>query len=151
MIGLHCTLFSLRIGILIRFQLFEHCFNIDFNKSRSLRFSLVIILCYTTFFTGSGDIAYYTQIDNSKLSRAGGQGAIDLSGNGGMDWSYTLPSYDKDGGEKDITFGVSRELREGAFLRLTVRPGRGVMTWAEVQYDELPPAVQGHYGEPSDD
>ena len=72
-----------------------------------------IILCYTTFFTGSGDIAYYTQIDNSKLSRAGGQGAIDLSGNGGMDWSYTLPSYDKDGGEKDITFGVSRELREG--------------------------------------
>ena len=31
-----------------------------------------IILCYTTFFTGSGDIAYYTQIDNSKLSRAGG-------------------------------------------------------------------------------
>ena len=74
-----------------------------------------------------------------------------MSGNGGMDWSYTLPSYDKDGGEKDITFGVSRELREGAFLRLMVRPGRGVMTWAEVQYDELPPAVQGHYGEPSDD
>ena len=111
----------------------------------------VIILCYTTFFTGSGDIAYYTQIDNSKLSRAGGQGAIDLSGNGGMDWSYTLPSYDKDGGEKDITFGVSRELREGAFLRLMVRPGRGVMTWAEVQYDELPAAVQAHYTAPANE
>ncbi len=110
-----------------------------------------VILGYTIFFTGSGDIAYYTQIDNSKLSRAGGQGAIDLSGNGGMDYSYTLTSYDEKGGDKNITFGVSRELREGAFLCLTVRPGRGVMTWAEVQYDELPPALQGYYSKSSDD
>lgn len=67
-----------------------------------------------------------------------------------MDFSYTLPAYSEDGGQEDITFGVPRELREGAFLCLTMRPGRGVMTWAEVQYDELPPAVRAHYTAPED-
>ena len=108
----------------------------------------VMVLCYTMFFSGAGDICYYTQIDNRRLTQVTQNGPIDLSGNGGMDYSYTLPCYDKDGGEKDITFGVSRKLRESAFLRLTVRPGRGVMDWAEVQYDELPPAVREHYTAP---
>lgn len=107
-----------------------------------------VIFGYTVFFSGFGDIRYYAQIDNSRFSWAGGQGAVDLTGNGGMDYSYTLTAYNKDGGEKNITFGVSRELREGAFLCLTVRPGRGVMTWAEVRYDELPPAVRERYGAP---
>ena len=100
------------------------------------------ILCWTIFFSGFRDTSYYTQVDNTRISRHGGQGAVDLSGNGGMEFSYTLPSYDENGRQEDITFGASRELREGAFLCLTVRPGRGVMTWAEVRYDELPPAVR---------
>ena len=108
------------------------------------------ILCWTIFFPGFRDASYYTQGDNTRISRHGGQGAVDLAGNGGMEFSYTLPSYDENGGQKDITFGASRELREGAFLCLTVRPGRGVMTWAEVRYDELPPAVRAHYNGPED-
>ena len=108
------------------------------------------ILCWTIFFSGFRDASYYTQVDNTRISRHGGQGAVDLSGNGGMEFSYTLPSYDENGGQEDITFGASRELREGAFLCLTVRPGRGVMTWAEVRYDELPPAVRAHYNAPED-
>lgn len=110
-----------------------------------------VIFCYTIFFTGLGDAICYTQVDNGRLSRAGGQGVIDLTGNGGMEYSYTLPAYDQDGGRQDVTFGVSRELREGAFLCLTVRPGRGVMGWGEVQYDELPPAVQAHYDAPAEE
>ena len=109
-----------------------------------------LILGYTLLFTGSNDIKYYTQVDNTRLSQAGGQGAIDLSGNGGMDYSYTLASYDKNGNEKALTFGVSRELRESAFLCLTFRPGRGVMNWNEVQYDELPATVQTRYEAPED-
>ena len=108
------------------------------------------ILCWTIFFSGFRDTSYYTQVDNTRISRHGGQGAVDLSGNGGMEFSYTLPSYDENGRQEDITFGASRELREGAFLCLTVRPGRGVMTWAEVRYDELPPAVRAHYNAPED-
>lgn len=104
-----------------------------------------VALCGFWFLSGFGSSYYYTQIDNSKLAQIPPRGMVDLSGNGGMDYSYTLPSYDEGGGETDVTFGVSRELREGAFLRLTVQPGRGVLNWSEVQYDELPPAVQAHY------
>lgn len=106
------------------------------------------IFCYTMFFTSFGDTYYYTQIDNSKFTQTSQNGVIDLSGNGGMDYSYTLPSYDENGVKKDITFGVSRELRESAFLRLTFRSNRGVMDWCEVQYDELPAAVQALYNTP---
>jgi len=65
-----------------------------------------------------------------------------------MDYSYTLRCYDEDGNEKDITFGTSRELKEDAFIRLTVMPIRGVLEWVEVQYDELPTAVQKEYTAP---
>lgn len=109
---------------------------------------LGVALCGFWFLSGFGSAYYYTQIDNSRLSQVSPQGAIDLSGNGGMDYSYTLPSYDEGGGETDVTFGVSRELRESAFLRLTVQPGRGVLNWEEVQYDQLPPAVQARYTAP---
>lgn len=109
------------------------------------------ILAWSWFFSGAGSVYYYTQIDNGKFTQAAQNGVIDLTGNGGMDYSYTLTAYDENGGAKDITFGVSRELRESAFLRLTFQPGRGVMNWSEVQYDELPSAVQGHYAAPADD
>lgn len=111
---------------------------------------LGIVLGCNWFFSGSGSTHYYTQIDNSKFRPVSHQGVIDLSGSGGMDYSYTLTSYDENGGEQDITFGVSRELRESAFLRLTVSPIRGVLNWSEVQYDELPAAVQAHYAPPAD-
>lgn len=105
-------------------------------------------LCGAWLFSGLGSTCYYTQIDNSRLTQVSSQGMIDLSGNGGMDHSYTLTAYDENGGEKDITFGVSRELRESAFLCLTVQSVRGVLDWCEVQYDELPAAVQAHYAPP---
>ena len=62
-----------------------------------------------------------------------------------MDYSYTLFSYNENGKGKDITFGTSKELKEGAFIRLTVMPIRGVLEWKEVQYDELPAAVKSNY------
>ncbi len=96
-------------------------------------------------FLSKTDTAYrYTQIDNSKKEKIESRGGvIDLKG--GMDYQYTLPSYSEDGKEKDITFGTSRELREGAFIRLTVAALRGVTKWEEVQYDEMPLSVQDKY------
>ncbi len=96
------------------------------------------------FFSGAESTYYYAQIDNSKIERVDSRGGvIDL--HGGMDYSYTLYAYDENGNGKDITFGTSRELKEGAFIRLTVMPVRGVIEWSEVQYDELPAAVQSIY------
>ena len=61
---------------------------------------------------------------------------------GGMPLLYTLPSYDENGSVQDLSFGTERQLREGACLRLSVLPVRGVTEWREVQYEELPSAVQ---------
>lgn len=92
---------------------------------------------------------YYVQIDNSRIETGGPRnGVIDF--HGGMDYYYTLPAYNEKGREKEIEFGTSRQLREGAFLRLTVAPLRGVTEWSEVTYDELPAAVQSHLPAPAE-
>lgn len=103
---------------------------------------LIGIICFSAWFLSGRDNSYcYVQIDNSKIEEGKPRdGVIDLSG--GMEYSYTLPAYDESGKEREITFGASRELREGAYLRLTVKPIRGVVEWKEVQYEELPVAVQ---------
>lgn len=98
----------------------------------------------TWLYSGTGSVYYYTQIDNSKVSEGKPRdGVIDRQG--GMSYSYTLPAYNEKGMWKDITFGASRKLREGAFLKLTVSPIRGVVEWSEVTYEELPEAVREEY------
>ena len=108
-----------------------------------------ICLCMW-LISGAGSTYYYAQIDNRKIERTSSRGGvIDL--HGGMDYSYTLPACDEDGAKKDITFGTSRELKEGAFIRLTVMPVRGVLEWSEVPYDELPSAVQSNFAVPANE
>ncbi|MBD5504434.1 MAG: YxeA family protein [Lachnospiraceae bacterium] len=107
--------------------------------------AIVIAVCLLSLFmyvfSENGSGYYYVQIDNSKIEQGNSRdGVIDFQG--GMDYSYTLSAYDEKGRRTDITFGTSRELREGAFLQLTVKPLRGVIEWKEVQYDELPVDVQ---------
>ena len=102
------------------------------------------------FLSGSGSTEYYAQIDNSKVEQVDTKGGV-ISFKDNLPYSYTLTAYDEKGGEKEITFGTSRELKEGAFIRLTVMPVRGVLDWSEVQYDELPAAVQAHYSAPAND
>ncbi|MDE7327275.1 MAG: YxeA family protein [Lachnospiraceae bacterium] len=103
------------------------------------------VICFCIWFlSGAGSTYYYTQIDNSKIEQSGSKGGV-ISFSGNMDYSYTLFCYNEDGKGKDITFGTFRELKEGAFIRLTVMPIRGVLEWSEVQYEDLPAAVQGNY------
>lgn len=107
-----------------------------------------IAICFCVFLlSGAGSTYYYSQIDNSKIEQVESAGGV-INFAGSMDYSYTLRCYNQDGKGKDITFGASRELREGAFLRLTVTPIRGVLEWSEIQYDELPIAVQEQYTAP---
>ncbi len=101
------------------------------------------------FLSGFGSTEYYSQIDNSKIEQMDSMGGvINLKGN--LPYSYTLLCYDENGSEREITFGTSRELRDGAFIRLTVMPVRGVLDWSELQYEELPAMVQNHYAAPLD-
>ncbi len=100
------------------------------------------------FLSGAGSTYYYTQIDDSKIEQIHSRGGV-IDPQGGMRYSYTLPAYDEDGDEKEITFGTSRELREGAFIRLKVMPVRGVLEWSEIPYEDLPAAVQSGYAAPA--
>ena len=62
-----------------------------------------------------------------------------------MNDRYTLSAYDETGAEKELSFETSRILTDDAYLCLKVAPFRGVVTWAEVQFDEMPAAVQEQY------
>ena len=107
-------------------------------------FAIGVIGLFLWISSGAGSTYYYTQIENAKIEEVDSRGGV-IDFQGGMPYSYTLPAYDENGDEKEITFGASRELREGAFLRLTLVPVRGVVEWSEASYDELPAAVQSKY------
>ena len=84
---------------------------------------------------------YYTQVDNTQVREQESDGGV-IDFTSGMPLLYTLPSYDENGNVQDLSFGTERQLREGAYLRLSVLPVRGVTEWREVQYEELPSVVQ---------
>lgn len=108
---------------------------------------LAVVCICIVFFSETGSTYYYAQIDNSKFERVESRGGV-IDFSGGMTYSYTLFSYDENGNGKNITFGTSRELKEDAFICLTVMPIRGVLAWKEVQYHDLPAAVRKQYDAP---
>lgn len=96
--------------------------------------------------SGITDGTYYTQIDNSRIEDLESKGGV-VDPTGGMSFSYTLPAYDEQGNEREISFGTERQLKNGAYLKLEVVPIRGVVSWEEVQFDELPQKVQSRMEE----
>lgn len=80
---------------------------------------------------------YYSRIDNSL--------AAPINPHGGMNYRYTLQAYRADGQGKSLELDTSRILKDGAFIKIQVAPMRGVLGWEEMQYDQLPPAVQDRY------
>ncbi len=101
-----------------------------------------ICLLYA-LFCGTG-VPYYAQIDNARVKPTESGGGV-VNFEGSLPYTYTLPAYDGNGREREISFGASRELKDGAFIRLEVVPVRGVVRWAEVRYDELPTEVQSRF------
>lgn len=91
---------------------------------------LAITFMTVAFLTTQTNTDYYTQIDNRWVT--------DIAPHGAMNYKYTLVAYDESGNAKDVTFETSKVLTDGAYLCLKVAPIRGVVTWAEMQFDELP-------------
>ena len=95
-------------------------------------------------FTGSGT-PYYTQIDNSRIQPTEPGGGVIHFETSSLPYTYTLAAYDANGWERELSFGASRELTQGAYIRLETAPVRGVIRWEEVSYEDLPLAVQNRY------
>ena len=85
------------------------------------------------YYLENYDAVYYAQIDNTK--------AKELSADSDMKYEYTLDCHNEDGKQKELTFKTYKELREGAYILLEVK-SLGVHKWEEVQFDDLPQAVQ---------
>ena len=81
----------------------------------------------------------YSRIDNDLVS--------EISPHGGMNYRYSLQVYSEDGSVSSLDLDTSRILKDGAYIMITTAPLRGVLSWEEKQYDELPPAVQAKYSQ----
>lgn len=57
-------------------------------------------------------------------------------------WEYTLNAYNDGGASRQLTFTAGKRLRDGAYLKLAYLPVREVISWEEVQPDQLPQAVR---------
>lgn len=78
-------------------------------------------------------VDYFVQIDNTNVK--------ELSVN---EYQYELTAFDEHGKMRDIKFTAYKKLREGAYLKLQVMAVRGVVSWEEVQYDDLPLDTRTH-------
>ena len=95
--------------------------------------AVFFIIFWLLFYQES---TYYTRIDNTKVEQ------LD---SGDMRYEYTLDAYNEKGNSKEVTFKTSRELKDDAYLKLDVMLTRGVKSWEEVQFSELPDKVQEKY------
>lgn len=84
---------------------------------------------YRQVFVAGTD--WYARVDAGRLSEAGENG-------NGFDYHYELPAARADGRVGTLGFDTSRELRDGAYLRLTTLALRGVVRWEEVAWGDVP-------------
>lgn len=78
---------------------------------------------------------WYVQVDNDSIVQQGER-----------DYDYTLEAYDDSGTQKELTFGTERKLRDGAFLKVGEMPLRGVVSWEEVQLNDIPQSARDAAG-----
>lgn len=114
------------------------------RSAKKLLVALAILLCVLgvlaaavgILFEGTNQAAedWYVQIDNSLVT--------EITPHGGMNYRYTLTAYDNSGKSQTMNFDTSRVLRDGAYIRLAVAPIRGIISWEEVEEDQLPVAVR---------
>lgn len=86
-------------------------------------------------------VAHYAQVDADRLTQAD-------ENNNDFAYHYDLPAVDADGKTGTLGFDTSRELRDGAYLKLETLALRGVVRWEEVAWDEIPAAAQAELPAP---
>lgn len=98
----------------------------------SVMFIALCVWAYFAVFIQTSVL--YTQIDNSQPRTISNS-----------EYEYELRAYDKHGKMQNVSFKANKILREDAYLRLETMSIRGVVSWEEISFDELPPDVQFRY------
>ncbi len=99
----------------------------------SIAIIVFLVMLWLLFYQNT---TYYTRVDNTKVKQLN---------SGDMRYEYTLDAYQENGKLKEVTFKTSRELKNGAYLELEVMVTRGVKSWKEVQFSDLPNKVKEKY------
>lgn len=91
------------------------------------------IFAYNYFYGGE---TYYTKITTD------GEKEVE-STDKGMNLSiyvYNQPAYNQKGEKQEVTLREARDrpLKKNAYLKLTVNPRKGVLSWEEVNASEVP-------------
>ena len=99
---------------------------------------ILIALCISAYYVICEQVyEYYTKIDNTRIQA--------LPATEDLNYEYTLTCYSEQGKSREIIFKTSRQLREGAYLKLEFLNIAGVRNWEEVQLEELPEKVRTNY------
>ncbi len=87
---------------------------------------------FNQVFTDS--VEWYVQVDADRVSKAEDNA-------NGFDWHYDLPAANAEGDVEQLGFDTSRELRDGAYLKVETLALRGVVSWEEVAPEDVPAAA----------
>lgn len=89
-------------------------------------------------------VFYLTNTDNASTWYVRVDDAVAQSKDDGGEeaWEYTLDAYDESGGHRQLTFTAGKRLRDGAYLKLRYMPVREVVSWEEVQPEQVPDAAR---------
>lgn len=89
--------------------------------------ALFILAGLGLYYVDTYEDNYYTKVDNTKVKELLEE----------KEYEYSLTAYNKGGKKKTFHFKTSRELKEGAYLKLVVRSS-GVHKWEEVEEKDIP-------------
>lgn len=100
-----------------------------------------LVIIQKVNFNRLGADEFYTQIieEGTKIESKSDNGQKYVR------YEYQLPAYDKNGGQKILTFTSQKQLREKAYLILFVKDKKGVTSYQEVAEKELPKKVVGEF------
>lgn len=94
-----------------------------------LALAAVVALGFHFVVDTNSAVACYVQVDNTRA---------EPDGQDAGEYKYTLNAYDASGGEQEVEFKTPRLLRDQAYLMLETMPIRGVISWEEVQLEDVP-------------
>ena len=99
----------------------------------------IAILAFLFRATEANAANVYSRIDNTLVQ--------EIPPHGGMNYRYSLQVYGEDGTPSTLELDTSRILKDGAYILIRTAPLCGVLSWEEMQFEELPSAVQKRYPE----
>lgn len=104
--------------------------------------ALILIACIATpmylYHKYQGGTYYYTKVTKEPSKT---EDALDDRGiKQGSIYTYNLSGFDDKGTKKELEFDAYKDkpLKENAYLKIKVNDIKGVLTWEEVQQNDIP-------------